>query len=406
MSKRVPPHVDPRASLSPAAMKYAQGLENRVPPNANMPRPPIPRLDLAPEEGAPPMTLADHAQAQRQYLGTPLQNQPQMPTTPGSPGGIVQPQSGLGGQPYSSESGFQLEAGDILHPSAYNDPAYENVPGAQAAVNNVQLAQKYGIMRNGIPISGATVRGARPGKISTATEEGLRAIAEFNAKRESASNQAAEASATRDSDNSLGGVAQGIAGGKQAAGGIKEFVERAEEMHDKRQLDSFEYERLVSALETDILNNEEERKAVEERLQPLNLGELINRGYIQQRVPVVPGLFEPTFITYDGNLDLAVKRYIFNERFEDRKMGLEQADRYYIDRFSVMALACGVNAINEVQLGQVTDNHGEFNQEMFLAKFKRITRLPFHMIVSLAVHFRWFDIRVKRLFRGSNLKNS
>jgi hypothetical protein len=399
MKKAPDPKIDPSVTLSPAAMKYLHNRQDRMAAGAPVrpatQGPPIPRLDLAPEETGVPMSMAQHAAMQRQHL-------------PQAQGGPV-PQSifgSPGAAPRTEAPGAGIEANDLLPPEAMRDPEYRDGINASLAINQPGLAHKYGVVRNGVHIPPKVVRGSRPGQLSDATLEGLNAIRELEQQQA----QAAASAQAQDIDRRATAASQSQIGGGGAPppppAPPRDIMDAIEDQHAKRRIDSFDYERLVDLVTKDLLSNDDERMAVESRLEPLKLETLIRYGYIEQRVPIVPGSYEPTFISYDGQVDLNVKRLIFTERFKDGRVDLEAADRYYIDRFSMMAVACGLSAINEVKYPGVTDRDGNFDEKLFYAKLDKVLRLPFHMIISLSVHFQWFDIRVRKLFQGANLKNS
>jgi hypothetical protein len=149
----------------------------------------------------------------------------------------------------------------------------------------------------------------------------------------------------------------------------------------------------------DLLNNEEQRKIVEERLQPLELSELIMNGRILQTVPIIPGRYEPTFQSLTGEDELTSRRLIMAD-----KQGLEASDRYLLDKFQMMTIAIGVQKINSNPLPSHMKGNN-VDDELVWAKFNRVVKFPLHMLASLGVHYFWFDIRVRRLFVAERLKN-
>jgi hypothetical protein len=167
-----------------------------------------------------------------------------------------------------------------------------------------------------------------------------------------------------------------------------------------KRLDDFDFNTLREMMLKDLLNNDEQRGIIESRCKPLELVDLIVNGFVTQRVPVVPGKFEPEFKSMEGIEDLTIKRLIMQE-----SRGLEVSDRYLFDKFSIMGVAIGTIAINGNPLPSHTDQQGKFNEDAFWAKFAYIARYPFHMLASLGVNYFWFDIRVRKLFVAERLKN-
>ena len=395
------PHVDPRvATVSPQAAKYLQSKQLRKsPPSAFRPEGmsvPIPRLDLAPEELGVPAPMAAHAAVQRQHFTAPTATAPVGSICGGAPGGspVAAPPAGSGVQP-----------GDLLPPSAKEDPEFRPGINSEYAINQPGLAQKHGVIRGGQYLPPTVLRGGKQGQLSSATLEGLNAIRELQEQQKVAAQTATEASIAASAKGGLGDIASKIAEPMRTST-LQERIEKIEEAHDKKQIDSFEYEKITDMVTRDMLNNSEEREAVESRLTPLRLDDLVRDGFVRQRVPIIPGVFEPTFVSYDGFMDSEVKRIIFEERYKAGRPDLQEADRYYIDRFSVMALTVSLEQVNEVLYPRVTDAEGNFDEAKFKAKLLRVLRLPFHMITSLSIHLQWFDLRVRRLFQVSNLKNS
>lgn len=292
-----------------------------------------------------------------------------------------------------------------MPPSAKEDPEFRPGINSEYAINQPGLAQKHGVIRGGQYLPPTVLRGGKQGQLSSATLEGLNAIRELQEQQKVAAQTATEASIAASAKGGLGDIASKIAEPMRTST-LQERIEKIEEAHDKKQIDSFEYEKITDMVTRDMLNNSEEREAVESRLTPLRLDDLVRDGFVRQRVPIIPGVFEPTFVSYDGFMDSEVKRIIFEERYKAGRPDLQEADRYYIDRFSVMALTVSLEQVNEVLYPRVTDAEGNFDEAKFKAKLLRVLRLPFHMITSLSIHLQWFDLRVRRLFQVSNLKNS
>ena len=150
----------------------------------------------------------------------------------------------------------------------------------------------------------------------------------------------------------------------------------------------------------DMLNNEDQKKLIEERLQPLAIDDLIVRGYVLQRVPIIPGKFEPTFRSMGANDDLAIKRLIMVE-----SKALEVSERYLLDKFALMSVVLGVYSINSNVLPSYQDEQGRFDDTRFWQKFNLLANNSFHLLASLGVNYHWFDIRVRSLFVAKNLGN-
>lgn len=183
-------------------------------------------------------------------------------------------------------------------------------------------------------------------------------------------------------------------------GAEPEESEREQVQRALERMDDYDLDALREALVKDLLNNEEQRTIIEARLEPLDLSELVVDGRISQLVPVVPGKFEPEFQSMTGEEELALKRLLFQER-----RSLDAPDRYLLDKYRLMCIACGLRAVNRSVFPTHLDTSNRFSDELFSQKFDRVLRLPFHMLASLAANYYWFDIRVRKLFTAENLKN-
>lgn len=373
------PHVDP-AVTDPRAAQYRKDIESRRPstalpkydtPVAGGPTPPIPHLDQPHQDGA---TMAQQATAQRRA------------STPGS---IIEPE-----QPSGKPNILPM---DLLPPEAMKDPSFMHGAGSMYAASQPELARKYGVVRNSKHLSPQALM-ARPtapgmpgkGQISPGTIDDLKKLEELREKSLKA--ETGELAAEQQAADSAAGAAVNIGGGNPTGtggggGGGK-------------QLDEFDLDTLHQMMVKDLINNPEQRKIVEERCKPMSLADLVVEGFISQVVPVVPGTFEPEFTSLTGDDDLNLKRLILEEA-----KSLKVDDRYLLDKYALMGLACSVKAINGKPFGDYRDKDGDFHEESFLKKFKKIIRLPLPMLATMGTHYFWFDIRVRKLFVAEKVKN-
>ena len=141
--------------------------------------------------------------------------------------------------------------------------------------------------------------------------------------------------------------------------------------------------------ETNELNTEELRKAIESRCKPINVEQLIMDGEVRQDVPVLTGKLIVTYRTITGEENLEIERMVF---------GTTEPDIYVFDKLSMMQLACGLYAVN----GQVLPNHlgdnRRFDKDKFKLKFRKVLAMPLVMLASMGINFTWFDQRTRRLF--------
>ena len=149
-----------------------------------------------------------------------------------------------------------------------------------------------------------------------------------------------------------------------------------------------------------MLNNSEQRDIIEGRLTEMDVGDLLTQGYITQKVTIIPGKFEIEFKALEGETDLALKRLIMED-----SASVDVSDRYFLDKFGLMSLAAVLHKVNDKAFGDYMDEHGNFDDDKFRAKFKRVLKLPMPMLASLGANAMWFDVRVRKLFVAEKLGN-
>jgi hypothetical protein len=365
------PVTDPRAGQYAAsiAARRAQGPAKYQTPVAGGPPPPIPHLD---------MPLSGHTTMADQAIGQRMVSQGGM--------SILAPPTGDG-----------LLQNDVLPAEARNDPEFRQGAGDMIAVNQPHLAKKYGVIRGGRPVAPQQLlhpeqqRGLKP-----QTVEGLEAIAAFNKQRKAA--EGGEDAAEKAAEVGPAGAAARIANGP----GDQDVKPIDPEEVRKRidAMDDFDFAAFRQAMMKDLLNNDEQRKLIEDRLEPLDLTDLIMKGRIKQVVPIIPTKFEPEFQSMTGDEDLALKRLVMEET-----KSLSATAPYMLDKFSVMSAAVGVYAINKKPLPDHHDSKGNWDDGKFMEKFNLFVKFPFHMIASIGVNYFWFDVRVRKLFVAEKIKN-
>lgn len=374
-----PPNTNP-AGFNPKAQSYAQGIQERrraaptySTPVGGPPLPSIPRLDGLHAEGR---TMAEQA-------------------PPPAPRGIVEPPAPGGFSPAS----FGFRPTDQLPPQATTDPEFRQGQGAMYASAQPKLAMKYGVIRDGafVPPQQINPRARR------SPEESAADVAKFLDTQKAA--MMGDGAAMQASEQSLAGGAARVAN-PPGVEGIQPVTEEEREKAKQLEaslskLDEFDFNRLRQAVMKDLLNNDEQKKLIEERLPPLDLGRMVTEGIITQKVPIIPGTFEPTFQSLAGDDDLACKRLIMQENNSLERV----SDMYLLDKFSMMGLVMGLYAINTTVLPSHRDKDGNFDEELFWKKFNRITKLPYHMLASIGVNLFWFDVRVRKLFVAERVKN-
>lgn len=363
-------YVDPKLAVNPAVARYAQALAARKggAPVAGGPTPPVPRFDMPASEG---MTMADQARAMRQPRGPDVSS-------------IFSP----------VPDGSGLLQTDLLPEAARGDAAYQEGHGSMYAVNQRHLANKYGVVRNGKFVPPQALHTVAPG-LSKETIGGLEAVAAFNKQRQKAESPEAgsEAGATIAASAGTSGEVARLADPSENPS--PQPVDQEDIRRAVENMDDFDFDSFRDLIMKDILNNAEQKEIVESRLEPLDLGDIIDHGTIRQKIPINPGKYEVVLQSVTGEEELAMKRLIVSEKGK-----VDAPDRYLLDKFRLMMCALGLYAVNKRVLPDHRDQRGDFDEDMFWQKFNLVLKLPFHMLASVATHYYYFDIRVRSLFKA------
>jgi hypothetical protein len=277
---------------------------------------------------------------------------------------------------------FQFQMTDMLPEAAQRDPEYIQGSGSLYASAQPRMAYKYGVIRNGQLIPPQQVQsGGAAGKLSQATLKDLETLKGLQKPAEAAEEKA-EAKADEPTPEEK-----------------KAKQERAKKTLD--EMGDLDLARLMDAARTDILNNDEQKKIVEGRItEVLSIEDLIMNGEVFQRVPIIPGKFEPRFRSLGVQEDLALKRLIMQEA-----RTLQVADTYFSDKFTFMGVVAGLYELNGNPVPHHLDEKRNFDEDRFWKKFEHLSHYSFWMLQSLCVHYGWFDTRVKNLFKAEAIKN-
>ena len=265
------------------------------------------------------------------------------------------------------------------------------------ASSQPNLAYKYGIIRGGQRMAPQSMGQAQKG-LSDKTIEGLKAVQDAQALRQKI--DSGDADAERESAASSAGAAGRLGNAPTDGPQVDPTASQKNLVDAVKKLDDFDFNTFREMMMKDIINNTEQQTIIESRCAPLDIGDLIMKGYVTQRVPILPGKFEPEFRSMTGSEDLAIKRLVMKE-----SKGLEVSDRYLLDKFSLMAVTIGLSAINGNTFPDHRDSNNRFDEAKFWDKFNFVTNYPFHMLASLGVNYFWFDIRVRKLFVAEKMGN-
>jgi hypothetical protein len=176
--------------------------------------------------------------------------------------------------------------------------------------------------------------------------------------------------------------------------------EEQEPLPDDPTLDQMASDFAQRFRSAELLNDPEQKELIEKRLAqtPIKLKDMFELGEFRQRVPIMPGDFEPEFRTITAEEDIKLKALMSKE---DEDMSV----RYIQDKYATLQLICAVRKINDEPLPVHFSNKSGWLQEEFERKGKIIMRLPIPAIWSLMVHNQWFDERCRKVFKIEDLKN-
>lgn len=446
-----PAVTDPRAighALGTAARAAQRESEANLSPDIKSSLPPKYRIPVA--GGAPPAIPALEAEAVR---GRPMSEQAIASRAPSDSsavreamrqhadraGSIISGAPGAPQAPAQRPRPLLLLPTDTLSPEATKDPHFRAGAGSMLAQLQPHLAQKYGIVRRGqhispqelaamadggapsAPAAGGDPRN-RPARPPDQVARDLRAAidAQQGAGRPPprpaeiyddnlpppADLPRSDQEAERQAAHGPGGAAART-GRPPAPSVLRSEEENAEDEAAIKEALSNMGDLDVAALRRemirDVLKNPQQREVVEARLKPFgpeDLATLIETNRLRQRVPIVPGIFEPTFETMDQDVEFHLKQLLM---LESNSVNVTSA--YLLDKYAVMTTTVGTVAINNNPLPPIFDAKGDFNNELFWKKFNWMLKRPLHMLASLGIHYAWFEGRARKLFKVEEIKN-
>jgi len=420
-----PSVTDPKAighAVGVAARRGKGGLPKYTDQVAGGPPPPMPALEHPHQENQTMASQAvqthaegdhkamQHAMAQHHQSGSIIQAGGAPMTHPVQQTPVQRTPAQLGIMP-----------ADTLHPDAQKDENFHHGAGSMLAQHQPHMALKYGVIRKGVHIPPQALQanvgvppsdfrqnmGRRP---SQEVLEDMRRVSESMGRTPQPS--PGEGLRTPDSipktDEEADEMARrGPAGaaaeaGRPPAPSVLSEDENARKKAEEqlKDLDTLDLEMLRREMIKDILRHPDQREMVEKRCVSMSLDDLLMRNSVQQKVPVVPGKFEPTFESMTGDVEIRLKQMLTQE-----SDSTEVTESYLLDKYALMTTTAGTSKINNLALPSIYDGKGDFSEELFWKKYRWMVKKPIHMLASLGIHYSWFEMRVRRLFKAEDLKN-
>jgi len=170
-------------------------------------------------------------------------------------------------------------------------------------------------------------------------------------------------------------------------------LEEAEEEMLQRDV-PFDYESIQEQQKQ--LMSKERKLQIEERLEDLDIADMIVKREITQDIPVIPGKLIYTLRTYNQQEYLFCLQYVYEN----------PGSVTYAEEFlNTCKLVCSLVGINGAYLPPHMDKDGNVDKKLFEKKMSHVASFPVHLIADLSVQAIWFNQRVNELFSVGNLKN-
>lgn len=144
------------------------------------------------------------------------------------------------------------------------------------------------------------------------------------------------------------------------------------------------------------LDTEDRIKQIESRCEELDISAFFSTGEIRQKVPVVPGQFEPIFRTVSVEEDMGIKKLILED---------DGPAAYLEDKLSLYATVLSVVSIGDKKFTSHL-NKRKFDEKLFLKKANEIWQLPLQIFADIQIQRNYFNRRVFKLIVDGSLKKS
>lgn len=225
---------------------------------------------------------------------------------------------------------------------------------------------------------------APTGGLSPATAEGLRAIkqaTEAAMKAKEAEKATQEPAAAEEKPN---------------------VVAEQEDSFTARGLDDLELGQLMGRIQQDVLNNTEQRKLIESRLDPIDIKVGIAKGRFEQFVPIVPGVLEVWYRSVTPFENMHIRRMLL-----EMAEGDPMFETLSIETYTALNVTASIHQLNGERWEEHVDlssGSPTFNPEILRRKLDRLMLMPIQIVHSVGVHSSWFDSRCREALKVPSLK--
>lgn len=181
------------------------------------------------------------------------------------------------------------------------------------------------------------------------------------------------------------------------------------EPENKKRLEDSEKDLVDLPFEFDAIRNaraksmsDKRRAAIEGRLKPLQIEDMVVNREIMQTIPIVPDKVSVTLRTFNQREHLFCLRYVY-------RSGSGGSQLYVEELLNTCKMACAIFAINGALLPEhrvkVGERGEEVNEDKFEDKLFHLSSFPVQLLADFSVQLIWFNDRVNQLLSLDNLKN-
>jgi hypothetical protein len=299
----------------------------------------------------------------------------------------------------------QIAALNMPHPSFGDDEVPQGVPGAPARPPepiHVQqppkpvgvgsaytVNQEMAAGRLDRPVSLREAKNMEQGKKGL-SQETLKAISLTN---DSLAKNVADPQADQAEKETIAKAIQDSAPTPEPTSG-RDLDKAEKKIVDGREPLFPDFEGVLQTMGSQLMSKER-RKKIEDRLEPLDLSDMIIKRELTQEVPVVPGKLAFTLRTLSQKESLWILQYLYD--FTGSAM-------FTRELLSTCQMVCAVMAIN----GSMLPDHrqgGEVDKKAFEKKKEALAAFPTQLIAEISVQLMWFQDRVNQLFGLDAIKN-
>jgi hypothetical protein len=171
-------------------------------------------------------------------------------------------------------------------------------------------------------------------------------------------------------------------------------------------IDDLEFERMMSQVRKDALNNDEQRKIIDARVRPIDLAKGIATGEFTQVVPIHPNILEVTYRSPSAFELQSIRVLLVKICAEDPTKETVSHELYTVMSLAASIVQISTDASNEKWPAHYTfGTRHSFDEEVFLYRVNKLLAMSGPLLHCIAVHGSWFDTRVRDALKVSELKS-